>query len=98
MGHRVKRPSGDFTVIRGNWATLAAPRVADVVRRLQVVVVAPVMFVGKSWGLDLKAFASPMRGKLSASIDSQILDTPEKSMKNCEGWISSPSHSLLRCD
>ena len=47
LGHRVKRP-GDLTVMRGHWAPLACPRIADVVRRLRVTVVAP----GVSWNCE----------------------------------------------
>ena len=45
LGHSIKRPGSDLTVVRGHWAPLACHRVADVVRRLRVVVVAPEMFM-----------------------------------------------------
>ena len=54
LGHSIKRPRSDLTVIRGQWAPLAYPGVADVVRRLRVEVVATESFVKVS-GLDLEA-------------------------------------------
>ena len=45
LGYSIKRPGGDLTVIRGRWAPLAYPRVADAVRRRRVVVVTPEVFV-----------------------------------------------------
>ena len=41
LRHSIKRPCGNLTVIRGHWAPLACPGVADAVRRLGVVVVTP---------------------------------------------------------
>ena len=69
LGHRIKRPGGDLTVIRGHWAPLAYSRVTDVVRRLRVAVVAPGVscnFEDYSC-VDMKACAAPMRFKNRSS-------------------------------